>query len=81
MKALQMRFLLFTLFILRGVFFIHAQTSTARGTIQMTVLDDSAKPLEGATISLLNPKANAGLNLNYRNNKMNAFGSYNYSFR
>ncbi len=56
MNTFQRRFLLFTLFILRGVFFTQAQTSTARGTIQITVLDDSAKPLEGATISLLNPK-------------------------
>ena len=27
------------------------------------------------------PKAGAGLNLNYRNKKLNAFGSYNYNFR
>lgn len=41
MNTFQRRFLLFTLFILRGVFFTQAQTSTARGTIQITVLDDS----------------------------------------
>ncbi len=27
------------------------------------------------------PKANAGLTLNYRNNKINAFGNYNYAYR
>lgn len=27
------------------------------------------------------PKANAGLNMNYRNRSMNVFGSYNYSYR
>jgi hypothetical protein len=50
MKVLQLRFLLFSLLTLRGVFFIQAQTLTARGTIQITVLDDRAKPLDGAII-------------------------------
>lgn len=27
------------------------------------------------------PKANAGVSLNYRNNKVNVFGNYNYSYR
>ncbi len=56
MTALQRHFLLFTLFILRGVIFTSAQTPTTQGTVQVTILDDNSKPLEGANINLLNAK-------------------------
>jgi iron complex outermembrane recepter protein len=56
MKALQIRFSLFILLILRGGSFIQAQTPPMQGTIQITILDESSKPLEGANVNLLNPK-------------------------